>query len=430
MGIRRLAAFTALVLLGLVAACGGGDDPTPTSAAPTATSPVPTATSPAVPGETRVPPTPTPTTPPIPAWQVEWEQALEAAKGEGVVIVGVSRAAYRQAAERFQETYPDIRVEGQVGRNPEERWIREQDSGIYSIDAALTSSTTVLRSAFPAGIIDVTRDFFVLPEVVDDENWVGLLDDHFCDNLTKKHIFCHWATPGETSTFLNTELVDEDTFTQADLFTPEFKGRWGIRDPRSAGAGQTWLTEKMITLGTDFIRRLMTETEPFLSQDDRSMAADIERGDILFCVGCSPIIQLHEEGVGLHVQPFIIPVKTLQQEFEGLRSTCCGVGTGKTDIVSFYTSATGGPSVLKNAPHPNALKVFLNWLEGSEGSREYLVTSGNATRQCSARVDLQDLCDRTDVMEDGKSYLSFDRQTTNHIEDLAAEIAEEIFGGR
>ena len=63
--------------------------PTATSPAPTVTSPVPTATSPAEPGETQVPPTPTPTTPRIPAWQLDWDQTVEAAKGSPKMYVKV-----------------------------------------------------------------------------------------------------------------------------------------------------------------------------------------------------------------------------------------------------------------------------------------------------------------------------------------------------
>ena len=110
--------FLVVALLAVLAACGGGDDetPTPTRSAPTATAPAPTATSPVAPGETRVPPTPTPTTPPRPAWEIDWEQTLEAANEEGLVITTGSRAAYRIAQEAFSEFFPDIAVEVQIGR--------------------------------------------------------------------------------------------------------------------------------------------------------------------------------------------------------------------------------------------------------------------------------------------------------------------------
>ncbi len=186
----------------------------------------------------------------------------------------------------------------------------------------------------------------------------------------------------------------------------------------------------MVTLGTDFIRMLLTETEPIVSEDDRAMAGDIIRGDLLFCVGCTPVAsEYHTLGVGLHVQEWIVPVKQLRSEFEFV-STCCGTGTGKSELDSFYSSGTGGPSLLKGAPHPNATKVFLNWLEGSEGARTYIETSHQAARHCSARVDLQDISVRSEPMQDGKSYVSFDRETTGFFEDMVAELAEEIFGGR
>ncbi len=262
-----LLALAMMGLMGVLAACGGDD------ATPTATSPAPTATS--TPADTPVPPTPTPTTPPIPAWQLDWDQTLEAAKEEGVVVVAVTRAAYRNGLERIMEAFPDIVVEAQVGRGAEERVVIEYSAGIHSVDVGFGGNSTAQQVLLPAGVLGDTRAQIIRPDVVDDENWIGRFDDYWCDDLDgRKHIFCFWATLSGASAFINTNFVDAATFTVDDLFKPENQGKWCLFDPRARGSGRAWITEIMLNKGIAYIRALL-ETEPFISQNDREMAGSI-----------------------------------------------------------------------------------------------------------------------------------------------------------
>ena len=79
-----IAGMTAL-MAGLIAACGGGDDPTPTTSSPLST--------------------PTATAPVLPAWEVQWNETLAAANREGSFVVSVARQGYRTGAERFMEFF-------------------------------------------------------------------------------------------------------------------------------------------------------------------------------------------------------------------------------------------------------------------------------------------------------------------------------------
>ena len=432
-GMSRLGvlALMASSLVALVAAaCGGGDDPTPTSSAPTATSPAPTATSPSAPGETVIPPTPTPTTPPIPAWQLDWDAALEAAKQEGTVIVVVARAAYRTGAEEFQKVFPDIVVEAQVGRAAEERLVTEYGAGIHGADVGLAGASSAQEILRPAGLLGDTRAQFILPDVVGDENWIGTFDDYFCDNDVKTHVFCFWATRGGVSSFINTHLASKQEFSLDDLLRPENRGRWCLFDPRVRGSGKAWSTQVMLYKGKDFIRQLM-ETEPVISSDDRAMAADLIRDEYVFCAGVPPIIsEFHPVGLGLHIEIFPPEKLPIDPEFAGVLSTCCGSGTGKNQIDGQYTAGIGGPFMLLEPPHPNASKIFLNWIASEQGSRAYLLGTAQQDRHCSARVDVQDLCTSAEKMEDGKALIDFTRTSTLFLRDIASDIAVEVFQGR
>ena len=76
------------VLALLVAACGSDPTATPVATA-TPTSPPAEPTATLAPGEPT--PTPAPTATPTlapPAWQIEWDETLAAAKEEGKVVIG------------------------------------------------------------------------------------------------------------------------------------------------------------------------------------------------------------------------------------------------------------------------------------------------------------------------------------------------------
>ena len=424
-----LLALVMMGLMGVLTACGG-DDATPTSAAPTATSPAPTATSPAAPGETVVPPTPTATVPSIPAWQLDWEQTLEAAKEEGKFVVGVRRAAYRNAIETFMETYPDIILEAEVGgggQDYENRLLRERDAGIYSADVHFRGASGVFDVLIPGNAVGDTRSQLVLPEVTEDENWIGVLDDWWMDDDTKKHIFATLGEPGTQIVDVDRAAVSEEEFnTWADLFKPEFKGRWCLEDPRSGGSGQAWFTQMMAIKGTEFVRRVIETTEPVLFNDTRAFAGALVRGEYLWCVGGN-LTGFYEQGLGQNIRAVSLPVTGIDEEFGQIAATCCGTGTGKTEnLDGFYGGGFGGPTLMADAPNPNGAKVFLNWYASEEGQFKF-VEGFRFIEWCSGRVDVHQFCQRNDqFMEEGKSYVAYDRKSTRHIEDFAADLIQEI----
>ena len=52
------------------------------------------------------------------------------------------------------------------------------------------------------------------------------------------------------------------------------------------------------------------------------------------------------------------------------------------------SGGSGNITLLKNAPHPNAAKVFLNWFLGPEGQETYSRAMGQGTR----RFDVDTQC--------------------------------------
>ena len=417
-GRGLLIAGLAALMAGLIAACGGGDDPT--------------ATPPTGP----VDPTPTATAPVLPAWEVDWNETLEKAKQEGVVVVQVARQSYREGIElAMLQQFPDIDIEAQVGRGAEERVVREYAAGIHAVDVSFGGASSAKQILIAAGVAGNTRAQLIRPDVIDDENWIGVFDDYWCDDLDGKiHIFCWWATRGAVTSFLNTNRADPQTFTLEDLFKPENEGQWCMFTPLTRGSGRAWLTEIMLVEGKDFIRRLL-QTQPFFSEDDRAMAGQIVNDEFIYCAGVPPISDFHKEGVGLHVISFPLAAPSIHADFLGrVAATCCGTGTGETANISggIYTRGIGGATMHDDPPDPNAAKILLNWMGGEQGARDYLMGSGQYDRHCSARVDVQDICQSAEGlrMEPNTPFLDFITSSTLWTRDEADVIAQEVLGGR
>ena len=109
------------------------------------------------------------------------------------------------------------------------------------------------------------------------------------------------------------------------------------------------------------ILQKLTEQDLFISRDGKQLADALGKGTHAIALGLSQRF----------VDPYInagIPIKPLMPIKEGL-SGSNGFGT---------------VAVMKNAPHPNASKVYINWLLGKEGQDLY----GKALTQGTRRFDV------------------------------------------
>ncbi len=430
---RGLLAFAGVVLLGLIVACGGDDDPTPTKAAPTATSPAPTATSPVAPGETRVPPTPTPTTPPRPAWEIDWEQTLAAANEEGEIITTGSRAVYRIAQEAFSDFFPDITVEVVIGRGSAlgSRLIQEHNAGIDNVDV-YASGGSGRQALAGASLLGSTRSLLIRPDVVDDENWIGTLDDHFLDDVTKKFGLAMIADSAPAQTWINTNFADLESFDEyIDVFNPEFVGRWCIFDPRQGGAGVGWITQSWLIYGKETARRMMTDLDPILIADGRRITELMLRGECIVGTGATPD-PFHAEGLAAEIrQVHFKPQQIAEENRDLVTITCCGTGKQLTELSGWTSSGVGGPAWVANSPHPNAAKIFMNWMASQEGHIQWQLPRAlddGTFIGCSPRADMVQFGCNRNFVEDGKAYVGLDYDSNSHLERAGNDLAVEIFG--
>jgi iron(III) transport system substrate-binding protein len=285
------------------------------------------------------------------SWQEEWERTVAAAKEEGKVAVSGPEGAGTMAllTQPFQKKF-GIRVEfhGGTGRELSPRVLTERRAGHYLWDVYVHGTTTALTAMLPAGAFDPLEPALILPEVKDPTQWRGGALE-FLDGGRRYLVM----TPSQRATlFVNTKLVDIKTLrSYKDLLDPKWKGKIVMDDPRRSGPGQATFTFFYLhpELGPDFIRALARQ-EPLVLRDYAQEIDAIGQGKYHLLLGTweVPVEARMKQGVPIA----IIDPRQLR---EG----------------SDLSPVNGGTALYSRAPHPNAAKVYLNWLLSKEGQTEF-----------------------------------------------------------
>lgn len=139
-------------------------------------------------------------------------------------------------------------------------------------------------------------------------------------------------------------------------------------------------------LGPKFIRRLAGETELTLFRDNRQSVDWLSTGKFSLCFFCYPQEVARAQKQGLPVAEF----KHQMKEGAGL------------------TSHSGQIGLINKAAHPNAAKVFLNWLLSREGqlTLQRVYSEGRRGASNSRRIDIpKDMIPPEDRLVEEVEYL-------------------------
>ncbi len=298
------------------------------------------------------------------SWEAEWKRTVEAAKKEGQVTIYTSSRQNHLLLDSgaFQKKYPEIKLIIAFG-NPLHRILTERRVEKYLADVVFTGPSTLWR-LYQAKVLDPISDTFILPEVVDESKWWG--GKHTYIDKERKYIFAAVGNVDLGAIFYNTKLINPKDFTSFwDFLRPEWKGKMAARDIRSPGPGG--VTTRMFyyipELGPKFIRRLFGEMDVTLFRDQRQGIDWLATGKYPICIFCNNTRIQISKAQGLPVEGF------------GLMKEGAGM------IVS------GGAISLPNRPrHPNAAKVFINWVLSREGQIAQQSVGGGSTN--SRRIDI------------------------------------------
>ena len=289
--------------------------------------------------------------------QGEWDKRLELAKKEGRVVVSITTSAeLRVAIEKHFEKRFGIDVEPVVGRAPNviRRMIEESKGGVRHVDVHVGGSESIITGLLPEGILEAVEPLMFLPEVKDTKQWWG---GHVWADNAKKFVYSSLAHQSE-SLWYNPQVVrPEEVRSYDDLLDEKWQNKIGLLDPRTPGSGASIWSYIREIKGEEYLKRLVAQ-KLLINRDQRLLAENLARGKISFVMGLGYYSYAPFLKAGLPVQP----LPTLKE------------GT--------YISGDSGHLVaLKNPPHPNAAKIFINWFLSREGQDVYSRALGQGTRR-------------------------------------------------
>jgi iron(III) transport system substrate-binding protein len=268
---------------------------------------------------------------------------VEAAKTEGrlVVYTGVERAAAQALASAFQKKYPFIAVEP----------VRASSSKIASRLDAEIEADRVQGDVFEFSLLYLTTSLQRRNEVLkyDSPEYA-----HFPAGYADPG---YWAATGVSSIviLLNSRKVDEANVPQSwwDLTKPYWKNKLTIDNLEVSGTGYNWLTAIVNDerLGWKFIEQL-GRNKPVLERGHAGMAQKVAAGEYAAAV---EMADFHLKNI--RAAAASVPVRGVWPK-EGVP----------------HEPWTAG--ILKRAPHPNAAKLYMDFLLSPEGQAIYVKLMG------------------------------------------------------
>jgi iron(III) transport system substrate-binding protein len=329
---------------------------------------------------------------PKPNWQSEWEKTVEGAKKEGKLSLNLYEGEniLSTVAQLFQKKYPEIDIVTTPGRGNTlaPRIMAERRAGKYLVDVYMAGVTTAYEVFYRAKILDSVRAALILPEVTDESKW--WFGQHQYVDPEKRYIFVYVGNVNQYISY-NTKLVQPGEIRSYwDFLHPKWKGRILSRDPKISGSQRIGLRMFYYSpeLGAEFIRRLYGETDITITQEMRQATDWLGAGKFAICFFCQEIPKAKMQGV---------PVDEFYSaEWKEVRA----ISTGNQ----------GSVVLLSQQPHPNAARLFVNWLLSREGQIAFQRISNTPTNsEESMRSDIPKDVVRKELRRvDGVKYLLAD----------------------
>lgn len=269
----------------------------------------------------------------------ELASLAEAAADEGTVSIYGPPGEVRPAlVDAFEEAYPDITVEfWSPGKSSDlvARVSSEVEANRLGADLIIWGSTTHYGSMKPLGIYESIPDKLVLEDVENEDLWVtGGLD--YAD-IEEEYLLSLQYDLGNVLAVNTNEPMVEELESYQDLLAPEWRGKVLVGDPEKEGQALYAMSTLYNEYGEDFFAGLAAN-EPELAADIPQLAEQVARGvhPVGISAGHTLLVPYIEQGV---------PVEGLALE-------------ELTYISAGYWTA----GLMKEASHPNAAQLYLNWL--------------------------------------------------------------------
>jgi iron(III) transport system substrate-binding protein len=316
-------------------------------------------------------------------WQKQWDETLAAAKKEGkVVVVGSPDPVMRnEIIPRFTKQY-GIQVEYIAGSSSQliSRIQTERQSGIFSVDIYLAGAASTVTNLYPNKMLDPLKPLLIHPDVIDGKKWKRGAPS-FIDP-EGQYVMMLFSTVNETL-FINTDFVKPEEMKHVnDLINPKWKGKIASQDPRQTGSGANTAVHFYTGVGPDYVKKVYVDQQPVFSRDRRQLSDWLARGTYPICLTCraDDLKPLIKDGFKLHTV----------FELEGLANR-----VNSAPLLMTYAN---------KAPHPNAAKIFVNWI----ASKEALELYSREAQAATLRTDVDEsFLDPRVIPKPGVKYVDY-----------------------
>ena len=341
------------------------------------------------------------------AWKQKWDKTLTAAKKEGkLVVFGPPGNLVRRAVtEGFHKAFPNIVIEYSAARGGAQaaKVKAERDAGIHSVDIVLQGTTTALVFFRPMKALAPIKPHLILPEVTDPKNW----RDNRLEYSDKAETNLVFASNVKALVVYNLDQVKPQEIDDlSGLLDPKWKGKVVISNPVTPGASNVTFRFIWKALGpekaSEFYRKVRAQAA-VVDRDERRMTEWVAQGRYAILVGPSDriIADLSQRGLKFGLIPYF------------------------TNYGSLLTPGPSSIIFVKDAPHPNAASVFVNWILSKEGQTLW----SQATQYASNRTDVPtgDLPSYVTPKSGGKYWRSYTETEVKRWPDQE-KIIKELFG--
>ena len=273
-------------------------------------------------------------------WRQQWDAAVAGAKQERELVISApSGRVWRDQLMEFQKAYPEIelKITAAASRDFWPRVIKEHEVGQYLWDIRVGGPDNLSYNMKARGQLAPVRDLLILPDVLDDSLWYGGVDGLFLDR--DKRYYLGFAVYEQAIAHYNAKFIDKPGgLSFQDLLDPKWSGKISMADPRG-GSALTGLAVLNKRYGEDYLRRLIEQQKPVITKESRQQLQWLASGryPITFGVPTAAIFELAQRGAS--TEEFVKIVGTVS-----------------------WAQGVGGIQLPKQPPHPNAVKVFVNWI--------------------------------------------------------------------
>ena len=335
-------------------------------------------------------------------WQAQWDGWIAGAKKEGKLVLasGPSPQARVQVPDAFKKAFGvEVEYLGGATSDLANRLRSEQAANQFTVDVAVAGADTAYLVLYGEHLSEPVKPHLINPEVTNPAAWkngkVWYMDagEQFIVRASN-----YLSRP---LTFNTDQVKTADVKAWHDLLNPRYKGKIASYDPAKNGSGGQTAAYLYNVLGAGFVKSLYVDQRTAVTGDYRQLSDWLARGQY-------PIaLAMRGEDV-----------EKLQTD----KFKVAAIGS-LSDAAGYVSAGFGLVNLLKNPPHPNAAKLFVNWILMKDGQ-----TAWNASQKTvSIRTDVDNAwADPSIIPKAGVDY--FDTYSADYVSTGYAKANKAVKG--